>query len=248
MDDDNKRQHIAAKQIIISGDSSRIVTSFSPPLVFPEGCHYEMALARVETYYSFPNITIDNNKLRVSFDGGKTWKVIEIPVGCYEVYAINNELQRLIKEAGGEESMITISPNKNTLKCILKIKDKNYAVDFTIEQCIRSVLGFNAIKYDKTGRFEGQHIVNIMDVNSILVKCDAIGSSTLNGVPEPVLYSFFPNVPPGRKIVEVAHNLIYLPITTSSISSLSLWVTDQGGKEIDLRGEKLTLTLLIRSC
>jgi len=27
-----------------------------------------------------------------------------------------------------------------------------------------------------------------------------------------------------------------------------LWVTDQGGKEIDLRGEKLTLTLLIRSC
>ena len=242
-----KMEGMKRTQLLVSSDSSRIITTFNPPLVFPERCSYEMALTRLETYYSSANITETNNKLKISFDGGKVWTDIEIPVGCYEIYAINKTLQRLIVAAGGKPSLIIFSPNRNTLKCVLEIKDAKYIVDFTGQNCIRTLLGFDAGRYI-FGRTEGQSIVNIMDVNSILVKCDVIGSSTLNGVAEPIIYSFFPNVSPGCKIVEIAHNLTFLPLSTNTISTMTCWLTDQNNKELNLRGEKLTISLIIQPC
>jgi len=63
-----------------------------------------------------------------------------------------------------------------------------------------------------------------------------------------VIHIFFPNVAPGEKIVETPKNLIYVPITLNVISQLTLWVTDQSGEVLDLRGEELTITLHIKSC
>ena len=63
-----------------------------------------------------------------------------------------------------------------------------------------------------------------------------------------MIHNFFPNVAPGEKIVETPKNLIYVPITLNVISQLTLWVTDQSGEVLDLRGEELTITLHIKSC
>ena len=175
--------------VISTGRSSQLNTIFSPPLTFPEGaCSYEMALIKLETYYSFPNIKLGNNSIAVSFDNGKEWKVIKIPIGCYEVKAINQVIQRLVVENGGKADQINISPNVNTLKCVLDIKDKNYQVNFNIDNSLRTVLGFNAEIY-KIGHHEGEQIVNIMNVNSILVNCDIISASRVNGKEAPVIHN-----------------------------------------------------------
>ena len=55
--------------IIVSGKQSRLKTTFNPPLAFPS--RYEMALRRLETYYSFPNIDATNNTVKVSKGTGK---------------------------------------------------------------------------------------------------------------------------------------------------------------------------------
>ena len=65
-----------------------------------------MALNRLETYYSFPNIRPENSHFRISIDKGKTWTMMSIHTGCYEVTAINITIQRLIEENGGEAKMI----------------------------------------------------------------------------------------------------------------------------------------------
>ena len=82
--------------ICMSGNKSRLKTSFIPPFEFPPSYRYEMALTSLETYNSFLNIDASNNHLKVSLDGGKTWMDIHIPTGCYEIKAIDNELQRFI--------------------------------------------------------------------------------------------------------------------------------------------------------
>ena len=51
---------------------------------------------------------------------------------------------------------------------------------------------------------------------------------------------------PGQKIPEAAHNLIHLPVTVDVISTLSVWLTYQHGKRLDLRGEKLTIRFHLR--
>ena len=71
---------------------------------------------------------------------------ITIPIECYEIKAINKLLQRLIVEPEGKADKI-LSPNNNTLKCILDRKDVNYQIDFAAENSLRTVLGFDAKIY-----------------------------------------------------------------------------------------------------
>ena len=82
-----------------------------------------------------------------------------------------------------------------------------------------------------------------MSVNSILVHFNIIHSSYMRGVQAPVVYNFFPNAAPGKKILEAPGNLIYLPVT---VDVISVWLTDQDGKALDLRGEELTTRFHLR--
>ena len=102
------------------------------------------------------------------------------------------------------------------------------------------MLGFNKNIHD-VGRHASEQLVNIKSVNSILVHCNIIYSSYVRGVQALVVYNFFPNAAPGQKILEAQSNLIYLPVTVDVISTLSVWLMDQDGKVLDLRGEELTI-------
>ena len=44
-----------------------------------------------------------------------------IPTGSYDLPDISKEIQRQIQEKGGKSNMVTLTPNMNTLKCIMTI-------------------------------------------------------------------------------------------------------------------------------
>ena len=118
-------------------------------------------------------------------------------------------------------------------------------VSVDVQNSLASVVGFNQSIYG-VGRHASENHVNIMSVNSILVHCNIIHSSYMCGTPAPVAYNFFPNAAPGQKILESPHNLIYFPVTVDVISTLSVWLTGQHGKLLDLRGEELTIRFHLR--
>ena len=60
------------------------------------------------------------------------------------------------------------------------------------------------------------------------------------------LYSFFPKVSPGFKIVESPVNLVYLPVTLDTIDNIYVMITDQDNHSLDLRNEKITIRFHIR--
>jgi hypothetical protein len=226
--------------ISVNENSTQIKTKFGPVIQLDKNKKYEMALVSLETYNSFPNIDASNNKFRYSPNNGATWVDIEIPVGSYEIKDLNDQIQRVMKENGH----ITLQSNNNTLRTALEIS-KNYKVDFTIGNSIRTVLGFNAQVYS-SGYNESENIVNIMNVSSLRITSDIISSSYSNGSTENIIYSFFPGVGPGYKIIQAPVNLIYLPITTNTISSMETKLVDQNGKLINLRGEELSIRFHIR--
>ena len=82
-------------------------------------------------------------------------------------------------------------------------------VDFDVDGSLCKVLGFNKKIY-KAGRYESENLVNILSVNSILVHCDVIEASRLNGIEAPLIYIFFPDVVPVDKIVSTPLHLIYI--------------------------------------
>jgi len=53
-------------QIVVSENSTKIKTTFNPPLELDRTRKYEMALVNLETYYSFPNLSDEKNVFRYS--------------------------------------------------------------------------------------------------------------------------------------------------------------------------------------
>ena len=119
-------------------------------------------------------------------------------------------------------------------------------VSFDVPNSLASVLGFKQDIVYGLGRHASEKLVNIMSVNSILVHCNIIHYSYMGGQQAPVVYNLFPNAAPGQKSLEAPHNLIYLPVTVDVITTLSLWLTDQDGEHLELRGEKLKTRFHLR--
>ena len=232
--------------IIVSGVDSRIETTYEQPIKLDSKRKYELAFLNLETYYSFPNIDETNNKLQYKTEATAEWQDIEIPKGCYEIKAINKEIETQVKKSKDTDCPIKVIDNPNTLRCMLIIKGA-YEVNFDTPNSLRTVLGFNASVYKK-GTHPGEHSVNILRINSILVHTDIITSTYQNGRMEPIIYSFFPNVSPGEKIVAVQKNLIYVPITRDTIYRMTTWLTDQNNNKLDLQGETLTVRFHLREC
>ena len=233
---------------IVSGNASSILTRFNPPLQLREHKSYEMALVNLETYYSIPNIHAGNNSLRYSPDEGTRWFTITLSTGSYGIDEINDEIQRQLR-LNKHKAKIIIDANRATLRATLT-QAKTYQVDFNVPNSIGSVLGFQPRLYtfdrDTNGYTEGENIVNIISINSILVHSDVISGSYVNGAQQSVIYNFFPNVDPGMKILQKPRNLVYLPVTSKTVNRMQTYLTDQDGRPIDLRGEHLTIRFHLR--
>ena len=203
----------------------------------------------LETYYSFPNIDETNNVFVYSPDNGISWVKIKIPVESYEIDDINNTIKHEMEKRGhydqvNEDYFIDISANSNTLKSVL-ILEKDFQVGFNHQNSLTKVLGFTGTKYTE-GFHESENVVNILSINSILVNIDIFAGSYVNGTTKNTIYSFFPKVSPGYKIIQSPINLVFLPITLDTIDKLELSVTDQDDHLLNLRNEKLTVRFHIR--
>ena len=132
----------------------------------------------------------------------------------------------------GGNSDITILPYVNTLQS-LNVVGTKLKVGFDVPNSLASVLGLNKSTYGVC-RHACEQLVNI------------IHSSYMRGVQTPVVYNFFPNAALGQNVVEAPINLIYLPVTVDVISTLSVWLMDQDGKALDLRGVELTIRFHLR--
>ena len=72
------------------------------------------------------------------------------------------------------------------------IPKNNYEVDIIQDKFINSLLGFHSKLYT-SGFNESENMVNILTIN--------ISGSYVNGSTQPTIYSFFPDVSPGYKMI-----------------------------------------------
>ena len=224
--------------LIFSTTLSDYTTPIYPPLELGTDENWVIGLLSLETYYSFSNINNTNNIFKYSIDNGITWKTITLPPGAYEIEQINSEIKRLMLPDVGIEILV----NTVTLGSIVDITAPTYRVDFTVANSISSVLGFNP-QILTEGYNVSDTVVNILDVNTILVNCNIVNNSYLKGSHAPILYSFFPNVKPGRKIVKEPSTIAYLAVNQKYIPNIRIWLTDQDENIIDFRGEVITYRL-----
>ena len=108
----------------LTGRETNILSvNYSPPIEIDANYAYSLALIGLHTYHSIPNIDDKENKFYYRDVNGE--KNIVIPVGWYEISDIEKYLQEHLKEEYNYEakieSLLSLKPNNNTLKCELKV-------------------------------------------------------------------------------------------------------------------------------
>lgn len=230
--------------VTISSSSSTLRSTLFPPLHLNEENKWEIALLDFTTYNSIPNIIEGvNNKFhyfKKKDDQDESREVVEFQTGSYEISDINRELQNKL----GKE-IFELTANNNNLKSEIKCQ---FYIDFTQPGSVGSLLGFpsNTTLLEPNTLHTSVTTVNIIKVNTINITCNIVQGAYRDGSNEHILHTFYPTVPPGFKIVEKPHNLIYLPLNTIHVSDIVLSVLDQDGDTVDFRGEVITLRLHIR--
>jgi hypothetical protein len=212
----------------------------------------EIALLRLQTYNTFPNINETNNRMRIIVGDEKRNVNIEINSGCYEIEDIKNIiLKKLTLHKGLDLIQYGIEfdmwVNEHDFRCHIKCNKK---IDFNVENSLASVLGFNKKYYfSQHGKIHrSERAVNINHINSIKVMCDIAQGSFSNSNPSHSIYEFFPSGRTGTKVVEVPANLIYYKLNTSNIRSINISLVDQDHKLVHNFREKLTVVLHIKNC
>ena len=212
-----------------------------------------MALISIETWNSIANVTLNNNKFYYKLND--VWKKIEIPIGSYEITDLVKYIAQELKADHlkdplkgddklrlGEEPIVLIG-NHSTFKTELFCR---YAVDFSQQETIGSILGFDKVVLEPFKRHEPTDTIKILLVEALNIECNLISNSFLNDKRSHDLYSCPITQPPGYKIQDIPKNLLYLPLTTREIDEIELRITDQDGKLVDLRGEFSVIRLHLR--
>ena len=75
------------------------------------------------------------------------------------------------------------------------------------------------------------------------MKCDAIDGSVVDGVRQPILYSFILDKLPGYKVFSEPETIHYKKINKSVLNTITFYLEDDNNKEVDFNGETLTFTL-----
>ena len=188
-----------------------------------------------------PLISKNNNNTESNITSVLNYNYKGIPLlystitpGAYELY----EIAELIKEE--TDGNVIIEPDKNTMKCIMEIKQG--ALSFDVENSIASLLGFRKIVY-KQGKYTSQKIIDIMGFSNINIHCNVISGVKDNGKDTDILYTFNLTEPPGYLINIIPTNILYQNVTKDRIEYIEFHIKDEHGRPIDFNGDVLSFTL-----
>ena len=150
-------------------------------------------------------------------------------------------LQSEYPQSGSE---ILIRLDDITRKAKLVVNSGIIAIRFDEKSFLGTIFGFTAgWDYKHYNQYLSKKIVNLSNTNKIHLKCDAIDGSLVDGVRQPILYSFVLDKPKGYKVFSEPGTIHYKKINKSVLNTITFYLEDDSDKEVDFNQETLTFTL-----
>ena len=166
--------------------------------------------------------------------------------GIYEVADLNTTLKYILP---------------NTIKVNITIDDirfksnliTNQTLVFTNKSFFYFILGFTqshqgplndieGIYQILPGSYKSEKPINITGIDKIHLKSDCIQGSIVNGIREPILYSFALSSPPGHKIFKEPRVKLFKKVNKSVLSHITFYFEDDDHKPVDFHNETVSFT------
>ena len=127
----------------------------------------------------------------------------------------------------------------------------NQTLIFTDKSFFHTILGFtqshsyplediDGFYHLIAGSYKSEKPINSTSSNKMHLKCDCIDGSIVDGIREPILYSFALDQPPGHKIYNEPKVKLFKKINKSFLSNPTLYledVEDDDYKPVDFNGK-----------
>ena len=166
--------------------------------------------------------------------------------GIYEVVDLNNTLKYILPN----NVKVNVTIDDIRLKSNLKT---NQTLIFTEKSFFYTILGFTLSRsyplddidgfYQLiAGSYKSDKSINIIGIDKIHLKCDCVNGSVVNGVREPILYSFALSSPPGHKIFKEPRIKLFKKINKSVLSHITFYFEDDDYKPVDFQNETINFT------
>lgn len=223
--------------ITLTGNSSALSCDFFPPIEVSKNA--KICLLGFQTNNSIPNVNDKCNKIGLIYNNNVS-NSYTIPTGSYELTEIETAIKHVLHNT---DTIFELRADNNTLKCTMFCSE---TVDFTMPNNIGQLMGFKNRKYDANVNHESDALVNISKTNCIYIESNLVMGSFNNGKQCHTIHEFYPNVPPGYKIIEIPTHLVFYPLNSTSITHASIILKNQNNELIDLRGEPVSIRLLIQ--
>ena len=172
--------------------------------------------------------------------------IYSLNLGIYEVVDLNNTLKHILPD----NVKISITIDDVRLKSNSKT---NQTLIFTEKSFFYIILGFTRSRSypvdDRegfyqliAGSYKSDKPINITGIDEIHLKCDFIQGSIVNGIREPILYSFALSSPPGRKIFKEPRVKLFQKVNKFVLSHNNFYFEDDDHKPVDFNGETISFT------
>ena len=201
-----------------------------------------LAFVKFVGYFSTNNISaeLENNVMRYSSDSGATWSDLTIPEGNYDIKALSQELSQ------GTSGGVSLVSNFATSRTYLQLAS-GYQVDFVNSSpYLKRWLGFDSVVV--TASRYGENVGNVNpstklgeNITSWQIRCDVIDGY----IGRDVLASFTPRGLTWGAIEYNETHLLPMQVTSDSIASLEVRVTDNHDELLKFNGEDVVLELYL---
>ena len=159
---------------------------------------------------------------------------------------LNNTLKHILPD----NVKISVIIDDVRLKSNLKT---NQTLIFTNKSFFYTILGFtqshsyplddiNGFYQLIAGSYRSDKPINITGIDKNPLKCDCIQSSIVNGIREPLLYSFASSSPSGYKTNKQPRVKLLKKINESILSHVTFYFEDDDHKLVDFNGETVSFT------
>ena len=196
--------------------------------------------------YLRTEVDLDEDDVKLVLDEyNSSFITYELDPGIYTFKDISEALLKILQpEYDGYHNTIDIEYDDITMKTKLVVKHGIIAIRFDEKSFFSTVLGFTpGWDYKHYNKYTSQKLINLGSTNKIHLKCDCIDGSVLNGIRQPILFSFVLDKLPGYKVFCEPETNHYKKINKSVLNTITFYLEDNDHKEVDFNGETLTFTL-----
>ena len=168
----------------------------------------------------------------------------------YNVVDLNNTLKNILPN----DVKISVTIEEKIYKSNLKT---NQTSIFTNKSFLYTILGFtqsHSYPLDDidgfyqliAGSYKGNKPINITGIDKVHLKGNVIDGSIVNGIREPILYSFPLDQPPGHKIYKEPKVKLFKKINKRVLSHITFYLEDDDYKPVDFNGEPIPFTCQLK--